>query len=290
MARSLPARRRHRCDLGPAVAGLEAAFNVKLKTTKVAGIPVSTGTGIKFGYAVMRLADGFVELQTLTDRAADGRHVAHHCQSRHRRSRVLVVSLDPTAFRRAVRLTPPPGGRPRSAHGTASCCSPRSAFRARGATVRASISRSPRTSMYGTFCSCARRILFCIRLSDVSTSTRRPRARRTPASSCAGLDVAVGDRDDDGLDRGEPERERAREVLDQDADEPLERAVDRAVDGDRPLRLAVLVDVGQVEPLGQHHQVDLDGRHLPLAPECVVDVDVDLRARRTCRPWASGRS
>ncbi len=49
------------------LAGLEAAFNVKLKTTKVDGIPVSTGTGIKFGYAVMRLADGFVELQTLTD-------------------------------------------------------------------------------------------------------------------------------------------------------------------------------------------------------------------------------
>ena len=48
------------------------------------------------------------------------------------------------------------------------------------------------------------------------------------------------------------------------------------MDRDRPLRLAVLVDIGQVEPLGQHHQVDLDGRHLPLAPERVVDVDVDL--------------
>ncbi len=38
----------------------------------------------------------------------------------------------------------------------------------------------------------------------------------------------------------------------------------------------VLVDVGQVEPLGQHHEVDLDRRHLPLAAEGVVDVDVDL--------------
>ena len=37
-----------------------------------------------------------------------------------------------------------------------------------------------------------------------------------------------------------------------------------------------LVDVGQVEPLGQHRQVDLDRRHLPLAAERVVDVDVDL--------------
>ena len=39
--------------------------------------------------------------------------------------------------------------------------------------------------MYGTFCSWASRILFCIRLSESSTSTRRPRARRTPASSPA---------------------------------------------------------------------------------------------------------
>ena len=44
-----------------------------------------------------------------------------------------------------------------------------------------------------------------------------------------------------------------------------------------PLRLALLVDVRQVEPLGQHREVGLDRRHLPLAPEGVVDVDVDLR-------------
>ena len=38
----------------------------------------------------------------------------------------------------------------------------------------------------------------------------------------------------------------------------------------------VLVVVRQVEALGQHRQVDLDRRHLPLASESVVDVDVDL--------------
>ena len=54
------------------------------------------------------------------------------------------------------------------------------------------------------------------------------------------------------------------------------RAVDGAVDGDGTPRLAVLVDVGQVEALGQHHHVRLDGGHLPLAAERVVDVDVDL--------------
>ena len=48
---------------------------------------------------------------------------------------------------------------------SAGCCSPA------GSRHRASLtSRSPRTSMYGTFCSWASRILFCIRLSR-----RRPR-------------------------------------------------------------------------------------------------------------------
>ncbi len=89
--------------------------------------------------------------------------------------------------------------------------------------------------------------------------------------------MAIRDRDDDGLDRRDPERERPGEVLDEDADEPLQRAVDRPVDRHRPDLLAGLVDVRQVEPLGQHRQVGLDRRHLPLAPEGVVDVDVDLR-------------
>ena len=106
--------------------------------------------------------------------------------------------------------------------------------------------------MYGTFCSCAVRILYCIRFDEPSTSTRSPRKRITSASSSAASHVPVRDRDDDGLDRRQPEWEGAGEVLDQDADEPLERAVDRAMDGDRALRLAVLVDIGQVEALGQH--------------------------------------
>ena len=174
-----------------------------------------------------------------------------------------------------------------SSHGTASCCSPRAALRARGATVRASTSRSPRTSMYGTFCSWARRILFCIRLSESSTSTRRPRARRTPASSSAasmwrsaiGMTTAWTGASQSGNAPGE--------MLDEDADEPLERAVDGAMDGDRALRLAVLVDVGQVEPLGQHDEVDLDRRHLPFAARARRRCRCRSWARRTCRPSAS---
>ena len=45
-----------------------------------------------------------------------------------------------------------------------------------GDAVRASISRSPSTTMYGTFCSWAVRILYCIRFDESSTSTRSPRA------------------------------------------------------------------------------------------------------------------
>ena len=47
----------------------------------------------------------------------------------------------------------------------------------------------------------------------------------------SGLDMAIGDRDDFGLDRGEPGGERAGVVLDQDAEEAFERAEERAMNG-----------------------------------------------------------
>ena len=65
-------------------------------------------------------------------------------------------------------------------------------------------------------------------------------------------------------------------MLGQDADEALVRAEDRAVDGHRPLGLPVGVDVLELEALGQHREVDLDGGDLPGAPQHVLDVDVDL--------------
>ena len=126
---------------------------------------------------------------------------------------------------RAARGPRRPGAAASSAQASVSCGSSLLAPRLRTDAVRASTSRSPRISMYGTFWPCARRILFCIRLSESSTSTNRtPAARSSAASSLGRLDVAVGDRDDDGLDRRAPQRERAREVLREDADEPLERA------------------------------------------------------------------
>ena len=117
--------------------------------------------------------------------------------------------------------------------------------------------------------------------SASGSTSRRPRpaarahAGRRPARSAASMwRSAIGITT--AWTGAAPERERAREVLDEHADEPLERAVDRAVDRDRPLLLAVLVDVVQVEALGQHQPVDLDRRRLPLAAERVLDLDVDL--------------
>ena len=48
------------------------------------------------------------------------------------------------------------------------------------------------------------------------------------------------------------------------------------MDGHRPNVLTVLVHIGEVETLGQHHQVHLDRGGLPLAPQGVLHLDVDL--------------
>ena len=49
------------------------------------------------------------------------------------------------------------------------------------------------------------------------------------------LDVGIGDGDADDLDRSQPGRERPRVVLEEDAEEALDRAEKRAVDHDRSL-------------------------------------------------------
>ena len=109
---------------------------------------------------------------------------------------------------------------------------------------------SPTTSMYGTFFSCARRILspsFSLRSSH---STRRPAGGQFRGDVPALLREAVRDRQDHRLHRREPEGKVPAGVLDQDAHEALERAQDRAVDHDRPVLGAVLADVLEVEALG----------------------------------------
>ena len=64
--------------------------------------------------------------------------------------------------------------------------------------------------------------------------------------------VCVGnDRRHHRLDRREPDRQLAGEVFDQDADEPFIRTEDRAVQHDGAVLLAILGDIGRVEPFGQ---------------------------------------
>jgi len=77
--------------------------------------------------------------------------------------------------------------------------------------------------------------------------------------------------------RWEQATERARVVLDEDAEEALDGAEERAVDHVGLVLLAVRPHVGEVEALGQV-EVELDGSELPGAPEGVLDLHVDLRA------------
>ena len=66
-------------------------------------------------------------------------------------------------------------------------------------------------------------------------------------------------------------------MLDQDADEPLHGPQDHPVDHYRPMLFPVRSDIGKLEPI-RHGKVDLDRRALPLPPEGVFQLDVDLGA------------
>ena len=87
--------------------------------------------------------------------------------------------------------------------------------------------------------------------------------------------MAIGDRHHHRLDGRQPERERARVVLDEHGHEALVGAEDGAVDHHRPMRLAVLADVLELEAL-RHLKIELGRVQLPRPTERVLDVDVDL--------------
>ena len=87
----------------------------------------------------------------------------------------------------------------------------------------------------------------------------------------------VADRHKSDLLGREPDREIAREVLDEHAAETFHRTKGRAVNHDRAVGLVVGADVGEVEAYGQV-VVDLHGAELPFAADDVFDDEVDLRA------------
>src|SRR5579885_28716 len=87
---------------------------------------------------------------------------------------------------------------------------------------------------------------------------------------------AVGDRQHRDLHRREPHRKRARLLLDEDAEEALNRAEQRAVNHHGAVRLVVLADVLKLEALRQV-EVPLHGAELPQATDGVLDLEVNLR-------------
>ena len=89
--------------------------------------------------------------------------------------------------------------------------------------------------------------------------------------------VAVGDRQDDRLSGASQSGSSPREVLDQDPDEALIGAHQRAMDHHRLMFGIVGPAVGETEALG-HVVVELAGAELPGAPQRVGHVQVDLRA------------
>ena len=104
-----------------------------------------------------------------------------------------------------------------------------------------------------------------------------PKARRLQLRHHI-MGIVVGirhDRRDHRLDRRQPQREAPGMMLDQNADEPLERPQNRPVKHDRPVPRAILADVRRVQPLGQH-RVGLDRPHLPRPPDRVGQVKLQL--------------
>ena len=144
-------------------------------------------------------------------------------------------------------------------------------------TDRASASRSPTTIMYGIFCSSASRTLkpnFSLRMS---AAARKPaflsESRQLVRIS---LDLLAERQHADLLGR-EPERQHAAGMLDEHADEALQRSEDRAMDHHRTLLGAGAGGVREPETF-RRRVVELNRRHLPLTLERIGHVDLDLRS------------
>ena len=88
--------------------------------------------------------------------------------------------------------------------------------------------------------------------------------------------VALADRNHHRLHRRQPDRKRAGIVLDQHAEEALDRSIQRAVHHHRLLARSVFGDVFQAEALRQI-EIELHRGELPQAPDGVHQLDVDLR-------------
>lgn len=128
------------------------------------------------------------------------------------------------------------------------------------------------------------RDLFLLRVPDLGIHPVRPRVHAHPQSGFLILrryrvrerHMPVGNRDDDRLFGRQPGWESPGVMLDQHSKEAFHRAQQRAVDHVRAVRLPVLADIFQPKAF-RLVKVELDGGELPLAPERVVDLQVNLR-------------
>ena len=110
-----------------------------------------------------------------------------------------------------------------------------------------------------------------------STSTRSTGRLQLLGHLLGILHVPVGDRDDHGLHRRQPDREGAGEVLDEHAQEALGGAGHGAVQHHRRVLGAVFADVGAAQA-GRLDEVHLDGGELPLAAQHIAGHEVGLGA------------
>jgi hypothetical protein len=83
-------------------------------------------------------------------------------------------------------------------------------------------------------------------------------------------------RNDCDLIGRKPRRQRGPVVLEQHAAEPLERAVQRAMQHHDLAALPAGVDIAEVEAL-RHDEVELDGSSLPRAIAAIAEHELELR-------------
>jgi hypothetical protein len=79
------------------------------------------------------------------------------------------------------------------------------------------------------------------------------------------------------LDRGQPSREGAAIVFDDDADEAFNRAEDDAVEHDRLDLLALFIDIVAAEAVREVH-IELNRAALPSPAHRIAELEVELRA------------
>src|ERR1051326_3230910 len=98
------------------------------------------------------------------------------------------------------------------------------------------------------------------------------------------VDVALGNGNDNGLHGRQPHWECAGIVLDQHAEESLDRSVKGAMYHHRLLAGAVFCDILEAEARGKV-EVELDSRKLPQPADRVDKLDVNLRAVECGFAW-----